>query len=170
VTAPDDPEQLYRPNVGAVLFNAAGRVLVARRADLPLEARRAGGWQLPQGGIDPGETPRQAVLRELEEEIGTAEAAILAEHDAWLTYDFPPHVRLGGPKQTYRGQRQRWFALRFLGTDAQIRLDAHTPPEFDAWRWERLDALPDLAVAWKRPTYEVLAAAFARFAATGVQP
>ncbi len=156
--------ELYRPNVGAVLFDARGLVLVARRADLPREAADTSGWQLPQGGIDPEEEPRAAVLRELAEEIGTDRAEILAEHDAWLSYDFPPHVRLGGPKQRFRGQRQRWFALRFLGTDADIRLDAHAPAEFDAFRWVRLADVPGLAVPWKRPVYEAVAAAFARFA------
>ena len=156
---------LYRPNVGAVLFDPRGLVLVARRADLPRDVADRTGWQLPQGGIDPGEEPRRAVLRELEEEIGTDQADILAEHDAWLSYDFPPHVRgLGGPKGAFRGQRQRWFALRFLGSDADIRFNTHGTPEFDAFRWVELATVPTLAVAWKRPVYEVVAAAFARFA------
>jgi putative (di)nucleoside polyphosphate hydrolase len=155
----------YRANVGAVLFDRRGKVLVARRADLPRELADATGWQLPQGGIDDGEDPRAAVLRELEEEIGTRHAAIIAEHDAWLTYDFPPELAaLGGRKARYRGQRQRWFALRFLGTDADIRLDADPHPEFDAWRWTDLSDLPALAVSWKRPVYERLAEAFAAHA------
>ena len=157
-------EPLYRPNVGAVLFNTEGHVLVARRADLPRDVAERTGWQLPQGGIDPGESPREAVLREVLEEIGTDRVEILAEHEEWLTYEFPPHVRIGGPKQRFRGQRQRWFALRLLGTDAEIRLDAHAPPEFDAWRWVDLAALPALAVDWKRPVYEALVRAFSRFA------
>jgi putative (di)nucleoside polyphosphate hydrolase len=155
----------YRDNVGAVLFNRAGLVFVARRADLPNAEGAAGGWQFPQGGMDPGEDPRQAVLRELAEEIGTDRAEILAEHDTWLTYDLPPALlgrALGG---RYRGQRQRWFALRFTGEDSDIRLDADPHPEFDAWRWARLEELPGLAVAFKRPIYEELARAFARFAA-----
>ena len=107
----------YRPNVGAVLFNPHGLVFVARRADLPNVEGAPGGWQLPQGGIDEGEDVRAAVLRELAEEIGTDRAEIIGEHPDWLTYDLPPHlvgVALGG---RYRGQRQRWFALRFTGTD-----------------------------------------------------
>jgi putative (di)nucleoside polyphosphate hydrolase len=115
--------------------------------------------------MDPGEDPRIAVFRELEEEIGTAEAEILAEHSEWLRYDLPPELlgrALGG---RYRGQRQRWFALRFLGEDADIRLDLDPHPEFDAWRWARLEELPALAVGFKRPIYEALARAFARFAA-----
>jgi putative (di)nucleoside polyphosphate hydrolase len=154
----------YRPNVGAVLFNRAGRVFVARRADLPNAEGAPGGWQLPQGGIDEGEDPRAAVLRELAEEIGTARAAIIGEHPDWLTYDLPPElvgVALGG---RYRGQRQRWFALRFLGEDSDIRLDLDPHPEFDTWRWAELAELPALAVGFKRAIYQVLARSFARFA------
>ena len=157
----------YRPNVGAALFNRAGRVFVARRADLPNAEGGPGGWQLPQGGIDEAEDPRAAVLRELEEEIGTAQAVILGEHDEWLTYDLPAELigkALGG---RYRGQRQRWFALRFTGQDSDIRLDRDPHPEFDAWRWANLADLPVLAVAFKRPIYETLAASFARFAVPG---
>ena len=169
MSAPDGiggGELPYRDNVGAVLFNRAGLVLVARRADLPNAEGAAGGWQLPQGGMDPGEDPRIAVFRELEEEVGTANAAILAEHPDWLSYDLPPELlgrALGG---RYRGQRQRWFALRFLGEDSDIRLDLDPHPEFDAWRWARLDELPRLAVGFKRPIYEALARDFARFAAS----
>jgi putative (di)nucleoside polyphosphate hydrolase len=154
----------YRDNVGAVLFNPAGLVLVARRADLPNAEGSPGGWQLPQGGMDPGEDPAIAVFRELEEEVGTAKAEILAEHPRWLTYDLPAHLvgkALGG---RYRGQRQKWFALRFTGRDSDIRLDLDPHPEFDAWRWARLAELPSLAVAFKRTIYEDLAQEFARFA------
>jgi len=154
----------YRPNVGAALFNWDGRVLVARRADLSNEEGAAGGWQLPQGGIDPGEDPRSAVLRDLAEEIGTDRAEIIGEHPEWLTYDLPPEligVALGG---RYRGQTQRWFALRFTGEDGDIRLDTDADPEFDAWRWAKLAELPALAVDFKRPIYRILAVSFARFA------
>jgi putative (di)nucleoside polyphosphate hydrolase len=154
----------YRPNVGAVLFNREGKVFVARRADLPNAEGAPGGWQLPQGGIGPDEDPRVAVLRELAEEIGTDRAEIIGEHAAWLTYDLPPEllgVALGG---RYRGQTQRWFALRFTGEDSDIRLDADPHPEFDAWRWAELSELPRLAVGFKRAIYAVLAEAFARFA------
>ena len=155
----------YRPNVGAVLFNPQGLVFVARRADLPNAEGPAGGWQLPQGGIDEGEDPRGAVLRELEEEIGTGKADIIGEHPEWLTYDLPANligVALGG---RYRGQRQRWFALRFTGDDTDIRLDLDPHPEFDAWRWAALADLPALAVPFKRPIYTILASSFSRFAA-----
>lgn len=155
----------YRDNVGACLFGPDGRVLVARRADLPNAEGAAGGWQLPQGGLDPGEDPRAAVLRELAEEVGTADAEIIGEHPDWLTYELPPELlgrALGG---RYRGQRQRWFALRFLGRDADIRLDLDPHPEFDAWRWAALAELPALAVPFKRPIYETLSRDFAGFAA-----
>jgi putative (di)nucleoside polyphosphate hydrolase len=154
----------YRPNVGAALFDRAGRILVARRADHPAPEGAPGGWQLPQGGIDADEDPRLAVLRELREEIGTDHADIIGEHPDWLTYDFPPDLigRVLGGK--YRGQRQKWFALRFLGEDPDIRLDLDPHPEFDAWRWADLGELPDIAVGFKKPIYEILAASFARFA------
>ena len=154
----------YRPNVGAALFNHQGLVLVARRAELPNAEAPAGGWQLPQGGIDEGEDPRQAVLRELAEEIGTDRADVIGEHDVWLTYDLPAELIGVALKGRYRGQRQRWFALRFTGSDSDIRLDLDPHPEFDAWRWAPLLELPALAVPFKRPIYEILTASFARFA------
>lgn len=155
----------YRPNVGAVLFNHAGLVLVARRADMPNAEGAPGGWQLPQGGMDEGEDPAVAVFRELEEEIGTARAEMLAEHPEWLNYDLPAELigkALGGK---YRGQTQKWFALRFLGQDSDIRLDLDPHPEFDAWRWARLAELPGMAVPFKRAIYERLAVDFSRFSA-----
>ncbi len=154
----------YRLNVGAVLFNPFGQVLVARRADMPNAEGPAGGWQLPQGGIDADEDPRAAVLRELAEEIGTDRAVIIGEHPEWLTYDLPPELIGVALKGRYRGQRQRWFALRFTGTDADIRLDADPHPEFDAWRWAELADLPALAVPFKAPIYAVLAESVRRFA------
>ncbi|MCB8878777.1 RNA pyrophosphohydrolase [Acidisoma cellulosilytica] len=159
------PEDMpYRPNVGAVLFNRAGRIFVARRADFPNAEGAAGGWQLPQGGIDEAEDPAVAIFRELGEEIGTDRAEILGEHPDWLQYDLPDHLigkALGGK---YRGQRQRWFALRFTGEDSDIRLDLDPHPEFDAWRWDDLSNLPALATSFKRDIYTVLASSFARFA------
>ena len=163
-----DPATLpYRRNVGAVLFNRVGRIFVARRADLPNAEGAPGGWQLPQGGIDADEDPRVAIFRELEEEIGTARARIIGEHPEWLTYELPPEllgVALGG---RYRGQRQRWFALRFEGSDAEIRLDLDPHPEFDAWRWAELAELPGMAVGFKQAIYDELARSFARFAVPG---
>ena len=145
----------YRRGVGVMLLNRDGRVLVARRIDTPGEA-----WQMPQGGIDPGETPRQAALRELREEIGTDKVAFLAESRGWLRYDLPPDLipRLWGGR--YRGQEQKWFALRFLGRDEDIRLDTDRP-EFRAWKWVPVEALPGLIVPFKRRLYEQVMAEFA---------
>lgn len=151
----------YRRCVGAALFARDGRVLMAHRADQPREA--AGSWQMPQGGIDAGESPETAVLRELGEEIGTAQARLLGMHPDWLTYDLPEPLIGHALHGRYRGQRQRWFAFRFLGSDADIRLDADRHIEFDAWRWVDLADAPDLVVAFKQPIYRILAASFARF-------
>jgi putative (di)nucleoside polyphosphate hydrolase len=153
----------YRLNVGAALFNDAGQVFVGRRADMPAGMGHV--WQMPQGGIDPGEDERSAVLRELAEEIGSANADIIGEYPDLLSYDLPANlvgIAFGG---RYRGQRQKWFALRFKGSDADINLNAHTPAEFIEWRWAELRELPDLAVEFKRPIYTTLARDFARFAA-----
>lgn len=152
----------YRPNVGAALFNREGKVLIARRADLP--AGGGGVWQMPQGGIDGNEDPERAVLRELREEVGTDNAVILGRHPDWLSYDLPPALLgrvLGG---RYRGQRQLWFALRFLGEDREIRLDGDPRPEFDAWMWAPLSTLPTLEVGFKRATYAILAESFRSYA------
>lgn len=151
----------YRRNVGAVLFDPTGRVLVARRADRPNEEA----WQLPQGGIDAEEEPRVAVLRELAEELGTDRFRIIGEHPEWLSYDLPAELVGVAFRGRYRGQSQRWFALRFLGGDGDIRLDRDPHhPEFDAWRWVALAELPALAVGFKRAIYETLVRSFARFA------
>lgn len=154
-------DQAYRLNVGAALFNRAGLVFVGRRADQPDGAQAR--WQMPQGGIDIGEDPQAAVMRELEEEIGTSNAVILAEHPDWLTYDLPPELAAGAFGGRYRGQRQKWFALRFEGADADIVLDRDPHPEFVAWRWARLDELADLAVPFKREVYKSVTASFFRF-------
>lgn len=147
------PPPGYRPGVGVMLFNRAGQVFVASRRDAAPDA-----WQMPQGGIDPGEDPRRAALRELEEEIGTANAEIVAEAQGWLAYDLPPALagRVWGGR--YRGQAQKWFAALFRGTDAEIDLDKHDRPEFAAWRWAPLEALPALIVGFKRATYAELVA------------
>ncbi|GGB72640.1 MULTISPECIES: RNA pyrophosphohydrolase [Henriciella] len=154
-----DPK-LYRPNVGLALFSDAGYVFVGRR----INGRGAFQWQLPQGGIDEGEAAADAALRELEEEIGVSGklVEILEETTDWLNYEFPAEVkrRLPGP---YIGQRQKWFALRFKGSDSDIRLDKHTP-EFDAWRWARLSEIPGLIVPFKRPVYSEVAKRFAHWA------
>lgn len=145
----------YRPGVGIFLLNAAGEIFVAQRIDTRQEA-----WQMPQGGIDEGETPRQAALREMAEEIGTDRAEVLAESRGWLTYDLPPELVSKVWKGRYRGQKQKWFALRFLGEDSDI--DLATPkPEFLSWRWLPADRLTDLIVPFKRALYRDVLAEFA---------
>jgi putative (di)nucleoside polyphosphate hydrolase len=154
----------YRLNVGAALFNPAGLVFIGRRKDMAPGAPET--WQMPQGGIDAGEDPAAAVLRELEEEIGTAQATILAELPDWLTYDLPPDIAARAFGGRYRGQRQKWFALRFEGSDSDIALDRHAHPEFSDWRWARLAELPGLAIGFKKGVYRAVAEGFARFAAS----
>lgn len=147
----------YRDGVGAVIFNRQGLVWVGRRIDTP------GAWQMPQGGIDAGESPRAAVLREVAEEIGTDRVDILGEAPGWLAYDFPADIAGRAWGGRFRGQRQKWFALRFHGSDADIDLAAHGEPEFDSWKWVPLDSLPDAIVEFKRPLYRTLVAAFGPF-------
>lgn len=151
--------EIYRPNVGLALFSKAGYVFLGRR----INSRGAFQWQMPQGGIDEGETPQDAAMRELEEEIGVPPklTSILEETENWIYYDFPPDLkkRLGGP---YVGQRQKWFALRFRGSDSDVRLDLHTP-EFDAWRWAPLAATPPMVIPFKRPVYSAVAERFAKW-------
>lgn len=144
----------WRPNVGVALFDAQGRVLMCRRNDVDGEH-----WQMPQGGIDKGEDPAAAAHRELAEEIGTDKAEIIAECPDWLSYDLPDELIGKALKGKYRGQTQKWFAMRFTGTDADIRLDAHHA-EFDAFRWVPLDRVVDMIVPFKRPVYERMVAAF----------
>jgi len=144
----------YRPCVGIMLVNREGLVFVGRRIDQTVE-----GWQMPQGGIDDGETPQQAALRELEEETGISKASYLAEMDEWLTYDLPPHLLGVALHGRYRGQRQKWIAMRFTGEDSDINIATHDP-EFASWKWLALEALPRLIVPFKRDTYMKVIAAF----------
>jgi putative (di)nucleoside polyphosphate hydrolase len=144
----------YRPCVGLMLLNASGQVFVGKRIDQTVE-----GWQMPQGGIDEGEEPRTAVMRELKEETGTDKAEIIGEMDDWLNYDLPAHLVGIAFHGKYRGQRQKWFALRFSGKDSDIDLHTHEP-EFAEWKWVDMDALPGLIVPFKRDTYARVIAAF----------
>jgi len=157
--SPDEIARLpYRPCVGIMLIDRGGRVFVAQRINTPGEA-----WQMPQGGIDEGESPRRAALRELHEEIGTDKAEVLAESRNWWRYDLPAELvprRWGG---RYRGQEQKWFALRFLGTDADIDI-ATEVPEFRAWRWAEPAELADIIVPFKRHIYREIIAEFGHLA------
>lgn len=159
---PELPEKYaglpYRPGVGIVLFNREGKVFIGRRMD-----NHADSWQLPQGGIDEGEDPYTAVFREMEEEIGTRKAEILGAYDEWLHYDLPERLIPKLWNGRYRGQKQKWIALRFLGEDADIDLNAHSIPEFNAWKWAGLDELLDLIVPFKRGVYATVIAEFKKY-------
>jgi putative (di)nucleoside polyphosphate hydrolase len=150
--------------VGCALFDRRGLVWAGRRVD-DAGGPLGGHWQMPQGGIDPGETPERAALRELKEEIGTDKARILGQIARWLHYDVPPDLADKVWRGRYRGQRQRWFALRFTGADADIDLGAHGEVEFAEWRWMGLDDLVDAVIPFKRKIYAEVAAEFRRFAA-----
>lgn len=150
------PDLPYRLGVGILLLNSRREVFVAKRIDTQAEA-----WQMPQGGIDKGETPGEAALRELREETGTDKAKILAESADWYTYDLPEVLvpQVWGGK--YRGQKQKWFAMRFTGTDADIDINTEHP-EFSEWQWAPPATLPDLIVPFKRQLYTQLLVEFQR--------
>jgi len=160
--APADAYPEHRPNVGVVLFNTAGLVWIGKRY------ATAGpyAWQFPQGGVDEGEDAEAAALRELYEETGvTADLAEkLGEIPGWLAYDFPPEVLGKRSRNKWKGQKQRWFAYRFLGTDTCFDLKAVPPQEFEAFRWAPLAETPALIIPWKRPVYEQVAEGFKAFA------
>jgi len=138
----------YRPCVGIMLLNGAGEVFVGNRVDTGDDS-----WQMPQGGIDRGESPREAAVRELKEEVGTDKVEILAETSGWLDYDLPDKLSRKVWKGRYRGQTQKWFAMRFLGSDADIALDNHHQ-EFTAYRWVPIDRLVELIIPFKRSVYQ----------------
>lgn len=145
----------YRPNVGLMLIGPDRRVFVGQRSDSTVPA-----WQMPQGGVDPGETPVEAACRELEEEVGTTKALLLRESSGWLTYELPKDNARKLWKGRWRGQAQKWFALAFTGRDADIDI-ATAHPEFSAWKWVRTSELPKLIVPFKRPIYEATLREFA---------
>lgn len=144
----------YRPGIGLVLLNDQGLAFVAQRIDTPGNA-----WQFPQGGIDEGEDPRATALREMEEEIGTNKAEIIAESRGWISYDLPPDIADRSWKGRFRGQTQKWFCARFTGTDADINLETEHP-EFDRWRWMDLEEVPTLIIPFKRALYDQVVAEF----------
>ena len=162
-------EPLYRPNVGIALFNRAGQVLIARRLrdDGPEIVLPGHEWQMPQGGVDPGEDPVAAARRELWEETNVTSAVYLAQTAAWVTYDFPPYEGPPHRLSPFRGQRQRWVAFRFEGGEGEIEVTQSRggmEPEFSAWRWEALDRVSALVVPFKRTVYERVAREFRAFA------
>jgi putative (di)nucleoside polyphosphate hydrolase len=140
------PEGLRR-GVGIMLVNALGHVFVGQRSDVLSEA-----WQMPQGGIEPGETPRAAALRELREEVGTANVEVIIGTDGWLSYELPTELLERIPNTRWKGQTQRWFLMRFLGEDGEINV-ATEHPEFSDWRWVPTDRLLGLIVPFKRNLY-----------------
>lgn len=137
----------YRPSVGIMIINDKFEVFVGKRLDSRTEA-----WQMPQGGIDDGEVPRGAVLREMKEEIGTDNAEILAETKQWYHYDLPFYLISKLWNGRYRGQRQKWFLLKYLGADKDIKID-NEHPEFIAWKWVKMEELPQIIVPFKKDLY-----------------
>lgn len=157
-----DPETLpYRPCVGVVLINADGHVFMGNR----IETGETGTftWQLPQGGIDKGEEPKDSALRELQEETGVhpSMVEIIDTIEDWLTYDLPAELVGRALKGKFRGQTQRWFAMRFLGTDRDVDIAADAHQEFSEWKWVPLDQIIDLVVPFKRDIYRRVIADFA---------
>lgn len=152
-------ELSYRPCAGFMLVNSDGLVFVGQRID----PRAHGFWQMPQGGIDPGEDPQTAALRELEEEtgIGPNLVEIIAPASQPMKYDLPPELLGKIWKGKYRGQEQHWYLGRFLGSDGDVNLEAHNPPEFNAFRWIEPQQLPELIVPFKRDVYQALVDEFA---------
>ena len=157
---------LYRPCVGIMVLNRPGRVWIGRRHEAPGEPEGPGAWwQMPQGGIDENEDPAQAALRELAEETSIRSVEIIAESQGWYSYDLPANLRPKAWGGRYRGQKQKWFAMRFTGRDDEVVLDrSGHKAEFDAWRWADIDELVDLIVPFKREVYGQVVREFAALA------
>jgi putative (di)nucleoside polyphosphate hydrolase len=149
-----------------MLLNRAGMVWVGRRRPKWAGDQQAYIWQMPQGGIEKFEAPRNAALRELREETGVTSVQVVAELSEWLTYELPDHLLGVALKGRYRGQRQKWFAMRFLGQDSEVDIlpKAGTKAEFDTWRWAPIEAVPKLIVPFKREVYERVTSDFAHLA------
>lgn len=158
-------ERGYRPCVGIMVLNRAGLVWIGKRSDAPGDAEGRGDWwQMPQGGIDEGEDPERAAFRELYEETGMRTVEVVSSIPTWLTYDLPPELQGKAWGGRYRGQKQRWFLMRFTGEEGEINIEPAPGPshkrEFDSWRWALADDLMGLIVPFKRPVYASVIAEF----------
>ncbi len=144
----------YRPCAGIMLMNDDNHIFVGKRIDMPSDY-----WQMPQGGIDEGESPLEAATRELLEEIGTDKAELVKELDQWVTYDLPEELIGKVWKGRYRGQKQRWFLFRFTGSDKDIDIETEHP-EFSTWKWAPIDSLVDNIVPFKKAIYQEIVDGF----------
>jgi putative (di)nucleoside polyphosphate hydrolase len=157
----------YRPGVGVMLFNRDGLVFIGRRLEGPEHVDLTHSWQMPQGGIDPGEEPWPAAVRELQEETNIRSVERIGEIADWLKYDIPRQIVGQAWQGKYRGQTQKWFAMRFTGPESEIDV-AHPAgameAEFGAWRWEPVQNIPELVVPFKRAVYDRVVREFGHLA------